>query len=50
MNTTFKHVLDGALGAMSVAAIWDQAPKIASLFAIIWYLIRVYEWLRSKFK
>jgi hypothetical protein len=50
MQEHTKHVLDTISGVTALGTVMKFLPAIAALLSIIWYLIRIYEWARSKFK
>jgi len=48
MQEHTKHVLDTVSGLTAFGAIMNFLPAIAALLSIIWYCIRIYEWINSK--
>jgi hypothetical protein len=50
MEDHTKHVLDTVSGITAFAAIMKFLPAIAALLSIVWYCIRIYEWINSKIK
>jgi len=50
MQEHTKHVLDTVSGITAFGAIMKFLPAIAALLSIIWYCIRIYEWINSKIK
>lgn len=50
INEHTKHIVDTVSGVTVLGTIMKFLPAIAALLSIIWYLIRIYEWARSKFK
>jgi hypothetical protein len=50
MQEHTKHVLDTVSGLTAFGAIMKFLPAIAALLSIIWYCIRIYEWINSKIK
>tara|TARA_Y100000114_G_scaffold22612_1_gene18343 strand:- start:289 stop:477 length:189 start_codon:yes stop_codon:yes gene_type:complete len=44
-----KEMVDYAAVAMALGAFAEVLPAIAALFALIWTLVRVYEWARYRF-
>ena len=50
INEHTKHLVDTVSGITVLGTIMKFLPAIAALLSIIWYLIRIYEWARSKFK
>lgn len=50
VNEHTKHVLDTISGVTVLGTVMKFLPAIAALLSIIWYLIRIFEWARSKFK
>jgi hypothetical protein len=49
MNGPVKHSIDALAAGVSIAGIFDFMPKLAGVFAVIWYLIRFYEYLKEKY-
>ena len=50
MEEHTKHLLDTVSGVTALGAVMKFLPAIAALLSIVWYCIRIYEWLRSKIK
>ena len=50
MQEHTKHVLDTVSGITAFGAIMKFLPAIAALLSIVWYCIRIYEWIKSKYK
>jgi hypothetical protein len=50
MQEHTKHVLDTVSGITAFGAIMKFLPAIAALLSIVWYCIRIYEWINSKIK
>lgn len=50
VNEHTKHILDTVSGVTVLGTVMKFLPAIAALLSIIWYLIRIFEWARSKFK
>jgi hypothetical protein len=50
MQEHTKHVLDTVSGITAFGAVMKFLPAIAALLSIIWYCIRIYEWINSKIK
>jgi hypothetical protein len=50
MQEHTKHVLDTVSGITAFAAIMKFLPAVAALLSIVWYCIRIYEWVKSKIK
>ena len=50
MQEHTKHVLDTVSGLTAFGAIMKFLPAIAALLSIVWYCIRIYEWIKSKLK
>jgi hypothetical protein len=50
MQEHTKHVLDTVSGLTAFGAIMKFLPAIAALLSIVWYCIRIYEWINSKIK
>lgn len=48
MNREFKDLGDAVSGLVTVGAILELLPAIAALLAIIWTVIRIYEWARYR--
>jgi hypothetical protein len=48
MEEHTKHVLDTASGITAFGAIIKFLPAIAALLSVIWYCIRIFEWIKSK--
>ena len=48
VNEHTKHILDTVSGLTAFGAILKFLPAIAALLSIIWYLIRIFEWIKSK--
>lgn len=43
-----KHTIDGGAAIATVGAFLHYMPEIAALFSVIWYVIRIVEWAKSK--
>lgn len=43
MNEPIKTTVDYAAAGTAVAAIADWLPKVAALFTILWYAVRLWE-------
>jgi len=50
MQEHTKHVLDTVSGVTAFGAIMKFLPAIAAVLSIVWYCIRIYEWINSKIK
>jgi len=50
MQEHTKHVLDTVSGVTALGTVMKFLPAIAALLSIIWYCIRIYEWIKSKSK
>ena len=50
MQEHTKHVLDTVSGVTAFGAIMKFLPAIAAVLSIVWYCIRIYEWIKSKYK
>ena len=50
MEEHTKHLLDTVSGVTAFGAFMKFLPAIAALLSIIWYCIRIYEWINSKIK
>ena len=50
MEEHTKHLLDTVSGVTALGAVMKFLPAIAALLSIVWYCIRIYEWMRSKTK
>jgi hypothetical protein len=50
MQEHTKHILDTVSGLTAFGAIMKLLPAIAALLSIVWYCIRIYEWINSKIK
>ena len=50
MEEHTKHVLDTVSGLTAFGAIMKFLPAIAAVLSIVWYCIRIYEWIKSKYK
>jgi hypothetical protein len=50
MENHTKHVLDTVSGLTAFGAVMKFLPAIAALLSIVWYCIRIYEWINSKIK
>jgi hypothetical protein len=50
MQEHTKHVLDTVSGVTAFGAIMKFLPAIAAVLSIVWYCIRIYEWIKSKSK
>lgn len=50
MTENVKHVVDASAGLVAVGAVFNALPQIAAGFAIIWYAIRIGEWVYHKIK
>jgi hypothetical protein len=50
MQEHTKHVLDTVSGVTALGAIMKFLPAIAAVLSIVWYCIRIYEWIKSKYK
>jgi hypothetical protein len=50
MEEHTKHVIDTVSGITAFGAVMKFLPAIAALLSIVWYCIRIYEWIKSKFK
>lgn len=50
MQEHTKHVLDTVSGITAFGAIMKFLPAIAAILSIVWYCIRIYEWINSKIK
>jgi hypothetical protein len=48
MQEHTKHVLDTASGVTALGAVMKFLPAIAAVLSIVWYCIRIYEWIKSK--
>ena len=49
-HTTIKHVADGVSAAVALGTLLQWLPVVASILTIVWYLIRIGEYIASKFK
>jgi hypothetical protein len=50
INEHTKHIVDTVSGLTVLGTIAQILPAIAALLSIIWYAIRIYEYLKNKFK
>ena len=50
MEEHTKHLLDTVSGITAFGAIMKFLPAIAALLSLVWYCIRIYEWIKSKYK
>jgi hypothetical protein len=50
MEEHTKHLLDTVSGVTALGAVMKFLPAIAALLSIVWYCIRIYEWINSKIK
>ena len=50
MEEHTKHLLDTVSGVTAFGAVMKFLPAIAALLSIVWYCIRIYEWIKSKSK
>lgn len=50
MTENVKHVVDASAGLVALGTIFNALPQVAAGFAIIWYAIRIGEWVWSKIK
>ena len=50
MQEHTKHVLDTVSGVTAFGAVMKFLPAIAAVLSIVWYCIRIYEWIKSKYK
>jgi hypothetical protein len=50
MQEHTKHVLDTVSGLTALGAVMKFLPAIAAVLSIVWYCIRIYEWIKSKYK
>ncbi len=48
MNETTKTVIDGASVITALGTFTSLLPELAALLAVIWTLIRIYEWARVR--
>jgi hypothetical protein len=46
MNSDTQHIGDLVSAGVIVGVLADWLPTVASLVAIIWTLIRIFEWVR----
>ena len=49
-NNDVKHTVDAASALVAFGALMQWLPVLASALTIVWYLIRIGEWVYSKFK
>jgi hypothetical protein len=49
-HTTIKHVADGVSAVVALGTLLQWLPVVASILTIVWYLIRIGEYIASKFK
>jgi hypothetical protein len=49
-HTTIKHVVDGVSAAVALGTLLQWLPVVASALTIIWYLIRIGEYIYGKIK
>ncbi|MBD3754233.1 MAG: hypothetical protein IE937_01160 [Gammaproteobacteria bacterium] len=47
-NMTTKDVMDVAAASTAVASTFNWMPKLAAFLAVVWTLIRIYEWARFR--
>ena len=47
-GNTIKHTLDLTAAFVAVAPWFDLMPKIAATMAVLWYMVRFYEWVKEK--
>jgi hypothetical protein len=50
MEDHTKHLLDTVSGVTALGAVMKFLPAIAAVLSIVWYCIRIYEWIKSKSK
>ena len=43
-----KHALDAGAAVTALAAVLNWMPKVAALLSVVWYVIRIAEWAKSK--
>lgn len=47
-----KHIIDATAGIITLGALLDYAPKVAAVFAILWYIVvlseKAYAFYKSK--
>lgn len=49
-HNSVKHVVDGVSAVVALGTLLQWLPVVASILTIIWYLIRIGEYIASKFK
>jgi hypothetical protein len=45
-----KHVVDATGIVVTLGSLMDLLPKVLTLLMVIWYLIRIGEWVYGKIK
>lgn len=50
INEHTKHVVDTISGLTVLGTIAQMLPAIAALLSIVWYAIRIYEYIKTKLK
>ena len=45
-----KHVVDGVSAVVAFGSLMQWLPVVASALTIVWYLIRIGEWVYTKYK
>lgn len=43
-----KHGVDAGMAVGAIGALLNWMPKVAALLSVIWYVIRIVEWAKSK--
>lgn len=43
MTDEMKSTIDLASGGVTVGAFFDALPEVAALFALVWWVIRIWE-------
>ena len=47
-NNDVKHTLDAVSAVVAFGSLMQWIPVVASALTVIWYLIRIGEWIASK--
>ena len=45
-----KHFIDMAAAVTAFTTVFHWMPEIAAFFSVVWYVLRIYDWIKSKAK